>query len=122
DMGAVERDVKRLYQVLEEGLPGKMETKIIDVIVKANVNHLREVIRWYKHQHGKDVSKLVLKHSKNLVVSRSFYCIVRRFKYLIGKSRVNRLCISSRALSISSCATQSLSRMRWKALWPRRIC
>ncbi|RPA75170.1 Annexin [Ascobolus immersus RN42] len=67
DMGAVERDVRRLYQVLEEGAPGKMETKIIDVVVKANADHLREVIRWYKHQHGKDVSKLVIRHSKNLV-------------------------------------------------------
>lgn len=68
DMGGVERDVQTLHDVLEGGRGGG-ETRLVEVVVGGNVDHLREVVRWYKHMYGKDVSKLVIRHSKNLVVS-----------------------------------------------------
>src|SRR5690606_20178766 len=72
DFQKVQSDVEYLFDTMGSGEGGgRGETRIIDIIVRANLDHLREVVRWYKHRHGKDLSKVLIKHSANLVVCTS---------------------------------------------------
>lgn len=70
-MDKVHEDVKVLYEALD-GRPGTGETMLMQIILCRSQVHLREVIRWYRHMYGKDLSRLIIKHSPNLVV-----CLLR---------------------------------------------
>lgn len=65
-MDMVQEDVKRLYEVLD-GRPGTGETVLMQILLCRSQVHLREVIRWYRQMYGKDLSRVVIKHSPNLV-------------------------------------------------------
>ncbi|RPB26566.1 Annexin [Terfezia boudieri ATCC MYA-4762] len=65
-MDKVQEDVKTLYEVLD-GRPGTGETVLMQIILCRSQVHLREVIRWYRQMHKKDLSRVVIKHSPNLV-------------------------------------------------------
>jgi len=69
-MDVVQEDVKRLYEVLD-GRPGTGETVLMQILLCRSQVHLREVIRWYRQMYGKDLSRVVIKHSPNLVVCDS---------------------------------------------------
>ena len=66
-MDRVHEDVKRLYEVLDSR-PGTGESILMQIILCRSQVHLREVIRWYRQIYGKDLSRVVIKHSPNLVV------------------------------------------------------
>lgn len=66
-MDRVQEDVNRLYEVLD-GRPGTGEMVLMQILLCRSQVHLREVIRWYRGMYGKDLSRVVIKHSPNLVV------------------------------------------------------
>ncbi|KAF8470053.1 hypothetical protein BDZ91DRAFT_792077 [Kalaharituber pfeilii] len=65
-MDKVHDDVRRLNQVLD-GRPGTGETVLMEILACRSLAHVREIIRWYRQMYGKDLSKVVIKHSPNLV-------------------------------------------------------
>lgn len=74
DTDRVQRDVEYLYDTMgDTDRRGHGETRIIEIIVKANEAHLREVVRWYMARYKKDLSKVLIRHSANLVVSYLYF-------------------------------------------------
>lgn len=67
NLDKVHEDVKKLYEVLD-GRPGTGETVLMQILLCRNQVHLREVVRWYRQMYGKDLSRVVIKHSPSLVV------------------------------------------------------
>lgn len=70
DMDEIREDVRRLGEILErrDGRGGG-ETVMIEIIVNRSDGWIKEIAIMYRNQHGRDLPKAIMNHSKNLVVS-----------------------------------------------------
>lgn len=115
----IKNDVRRLGEILErkDGRGGG-ETQMIEIIINRSDGWIKEIAAMYRNVYRRDLPKVIMNHSKNLVVSLFHPFGIPPRKYLSRKltaspfplnHRVKHYCTLSTGRSISPSETQNSS-------------